>query len=49
MPPPICAIESPKLCFQDGIDLWAGNGREVDRDGARQKFELACSGGLPRG
>lgn len=48
-PPPICAVESPTLCLQDGIDLWVGNGREIDRVTAQQKFELACTGGLARG
>lgn len=48
-PPPICAVESPDLCLQDGIDLWVGNGREVDRDAALKKFELACAGGLAQG
>lgn len=35
--------------MQDGVDLWVGNGREIDREAALKKFELACSGGLPRG
>lgn len=48
-PPPICALESPELCLQDGVDLWFGNGRPVDRIAARQKFELACAGGLATG
>lgn len=48
-PPPICAVASPDLCLQDGIDLWVGNGREIDRAAAQGKFELACTGGLPRG
>lgn len=48
-PPPVCAVESPTLCLQDGIDLWVGNHREVDRDAAQSKFELACTGGSMRG
>lgn len=47
--PPICAVESPELCLQDGIDLYNGLRGEQDRDTARSKFELACAGGDQRG
>ncbi len=48
-PPPICAVESPELCLQDGVDLEVGARGEPDPKAARGKYELACEGGLPRG
>lgn len=47
--PPICAIRSPELCLQDGIDLYNGLRGERDPDAARSKFELSCAGGDQRG
>lgn len=40
-PPPICAVQSPELCLQDGLDLLQSG----ERDAAQAKFELACTGG----
>lgn len=47
-PPPICSVESPDLCLQDGIDLEAGVRGEPDLARARTKYELACEGGVAR-
>ncbi len=47
--PAICAVESPELCLQDGIDLYNGLRGTKDRDAARSKFELSCAGGDQRG
>lgn len=48
-PPPICSVESPELCLQDGLDLEAGVRGPPDQDAARSKYELACEGGVARG
>lgn len=47
--PPVCAVESPELCLQDGVDHEVGARGAPDPEAAKAKYELACEGGEQRG